>query len=338
MILLYSPVKIAVIGATGIVGREVLNLLEKRHFPIETLRCFASVDSEGKSMRFSGEDIVLETLSEDKLHNIDLAIFCTRKEISSKWIPYFVRQKTIVIDNSSAFRLDPNVPLIIPEINLNMLAKHHYIIASPNCSVSIMLMALFPLHRYIPIQRIQAATYQAVSGAGFHAMQELTSATRAALEKKPYTPKELPFPSAFNLFLHNSMLNADGYVDEELKMLQETRKILSNPYVQVNATCVRVPVLRAHSQALNVTFTQEICPKKAHELLEKAPGIKVHEERSKNRFPMPIDAAGQDDVYCGRIRKDLSCSNTLDLWVVGDQILKGAALNAVQIAEYLLKS
>ncbi len=337
MILLYPPVKIAVIGATGIVGREVLNLLEKRHFPMETLRCFASLSSKGKSILFSGKNIPLETLSEDKLHSIDLAIFCTKKEVSSKWIPYLARQKTIVIDNSSAFRLDPDVPLIIPEINLKMLAKHNYIIASPNCSASIMLMALFPLHQYIPIQRIQAATYQAVSGAGFHAMQELTSATQAVLEKKPHTPKVFPFPSAFNLFLHNSALNADGYVDEELKMLQETRKILSNPHIQVNATCVRVPVLRAHSQALNVTFTQEICPEKAYELLEKAPGLKVYEERSKNRFPMPIDAAGQDDVYCGRIRKDLSCTNTLDLWVVGDQILKGAALNTVQIAEHLLK-
>lgn len=336
MILLYPPVKIAVIGATGIVGREVLNLLEKRHFPIDTLRCFASLNSEGKSILFSGKNILLETLSEDKLQNIDLAIFCARKEVSSKWVPYLVRQKTIIIDNSSAFRLKPEVPLIIPEINLAELANHNYIIASPNCSASIMLMALFPLHQYIPIQRIQAATYQAVSGAGFQAMQELTSATQAVLEKKIYTPKALPFPSAFNLFLHNSTLNADGYVDEELKMLQETRKILSNPHIRVNATCVRVPVLRAHSQALNVTFARDFCPKKAYELLEKAPGIKVYEERSKNRFPMPIDAAEQNDVYCGRIRKDLSCANALDLWVVGDQILKGSALNTIQIAEHLL--
>lgn len=336
MISLYPPVKIAVIGATGIVGREVLSLLEKRHFPIKTLRCFASLDSKDQSILFSGENIPLETLSEDKLHNIDLAIFCAKKEVSSKWIPYLAKQKTIIIDNSSAFRLDPNVPLIIPEINLVELANHNYIIASPNCSTSIMLMVLFPLHRCIPIQRIQVATYQAVSGAGFHAMQELISATQAVLETKPYTPKALPFPSAFNLFLHNSTLNADGYVDEEVKMLQETRKILSNPHILVNATCVRVPVLRAHSQALNVTFTQEICLKKAYELLEKAPGIKVYEDRLRNRFPMPIDAAEKNDVYCGRIRKDLSCANTLDLWVVGDQILKGAALNTIQIAEHLL--
>ncbi|MDR2539437.1 MAG: aspartate-semialdehyde dehydrogenase [Chlamydiales bacterium] len=336
MILLYPPVKIAVVGATGLVGREVLNLLEKRRFPIQTLRCFASVNSKDACISFSGEKIPLEILSENTLQNIDLALFCTKKEISSQWIPYLARQKTIIIDNSSAFRLDPDVPLIIPEINLAELANHNYVIASPNCSASIMLMALFPLHQHTPIQRIQVATYQAVSGAGFHAMQEFISATQAALEKKPYTPKALPFPSAFNLFLHNSTLNADGYVDEELKMLQETRKILSHPHIQVNATCVRVPVLRAHSQALNVTFTQEICPKKAYELLEKAPGIKVYEERLKNRFPMPIDAAGQNDVYCGRIRKDLSCAHTLDLWIVGDQILKGAALNAVQIAEHLI--
>lgn len=333
MILLSPPIKIAIIGATGIVGREVLSLLQKRHFPIDTIRCFASTRSEGKSLVFAEQNIRLETLSKEKLQNIDLAIFCTSKEVSYQWIPYLTAQKTLVIDNSSAFRLDPTVPLIIPEINLEEITKHNYIIASPNCSASIMLMALFPIHKHFPIQRIHAATYQAVSGAGFHAMQELTHATQAALEGKPFTPKALPYPSAFNLFLHNSALNPNGYVDEELKMLYETQKILSNPHIQVNATCVRVPVLRAHSQALNVTFSQDICPQKAYEILKKAPGIKVCEER----FPMPIDAAGQNDVYCGRIRKDLSCAHTLDLWVVGDQILKGAALNTVQIAEHLLK-
>lgn len=332
MILLSPPVKIAVIGATGIVGREVLCLLQKRNFPIDTLRCFASPHSEGQSLLFGEQNIRLETLSKERLQNIDLAIFCARKEISLQWIPYLAAQKTIVIDNSSAFRLEPDIPLIIPEINIKELRKHHYIIASPNCSAAIMLMVLYPLHKHSPIRRIHAATYQAVSGAGFHAMQELTHATQAALEGKTFAPKALPYPSAFNLFLHNSTLHPNGYVEEEVKMLYETQKILSSN-IQVNATCVRVPVLRAHSQALNVTFSQDISPQEAYELLERSPGVKV----CKAHFPTPIDAAGQNDVYCGRIRKDLSCAHTLDLWVVGDQILKGAALNTVQIAEHLIK-
>jgi aspartate-semialdehyde dehydrogenase len=333
MILLCPPVKIAVIGATGIVGKEVLCLLQKRHFPIDTIRCFASTHSKGKSLTFSGQSITLETLSEECLQNIDLAIFCTKKEISRQWVPFLAAKKTIVIDNSSAFRLEANIPLIIPEINLEELSKHHYIIASPNCSASIMLMVLSPLHKRFSIRRIHAATYQAVSGAGFHAMQELTYATQAALKGEPFIPKALPYPSAFNLFLHNSTLHPNGYVEEELKMLYETQKILSTTNIQVNATCVRVPVLRAHSQALNVTFSQDVCVQQAYEILQKSPGIRVCREH----FPMPIDAAGQNDVYCGRIRKDLSCAHTLDLWVVGDQILKGAALNSVQIAEHLLK-
>lgn len=332
MILLSPPVKVAVIGATGIVGREVLHLLQKRNFPIDTLRCFASLESQGQSLLFDGQNIPLETLSEKRLENIDLAIFCTRKEISLQWAPYLAAQKTIVIDNSSAFRLELDTPLVIPEINVEELYKHHYIISSPNCSASIMLMVLYPLHKHTPIRRIHAATYQAVSGAGFRAMQELTNATQAALAGKTFTPKALPYPSAFNLFLHNSTLHPNGYVEEEVKMLQETQKILSSD-IQVNATCVRVPVLRAHSQALNVTFFQDVSPQEAYELLEKSPGVRV----CKEHFPTPIEAAGQSDVYCGRIRKDLSCDHTLDLWVVGDQILKGAALNTVQIAEHLVE-
>ncbi len=332
-----ESINLAIVGATGAVGNELLKVLEKRAFPIRKLRCFASERSVGKSIIFQEKTIPIEILTEEVFEDIDIAIFSAGSRIARQWAP-IASKRAFVIDNSSAFRLDADVPLIIPEINAHALQPHHRILSCPNCSAAIMLMAIAPLHRRFKVQRIVAATYQAASGAGFLAMQELEEETRAHLEQRPYQRSVMPHPYAFNLFTHNSPLNEEGYVEEELKMLHETRKILEDDNIWVNATCVRVPILRAHSEALNVTFHNPITVAEAYATLNGAPGLKILEDRKNNRFPMPIDASGQEDVLCGRIRLDPSFPNTLDLWVVGDQLLKGAALNAVQIAELLLRT
>jgi aspartate-semialdehyde dehydrogenase len=328
---------IAIVGATGVVGGELLNILKRRQFPIGELRCFASPRSLGKSLLFRGEKIPLEVLSPQAFENCDIAFFSAGSKVSREWIPKALEYKTRVVDSSSAFRLDSNVPLVIPEINGHALQKHHRLAASPNCSTTIMLMAAAPLHRRFSMKRIVAATYQAASGAGYAAMRELEEETLAHLEQRPYTRTAMPHPYAFNLFPHNSALNTEGYAEEEVKMLEETRKILNDPDIWVNATCVRVPVLRAHSEALNISFREPVCVEECYDILNTAPGVKILEDRARNRFPMPSDASFQDAVLCGRIRKDPSFPNTLDLWVVGDQLLKGAALNAVQIAELFLE-
>lgn len=324
---------IALVGATGAVGQEILKLLEKRSFPIKSLRCFASPRSQGKRVAFRGEKIEFETLKPGCFKNADLLFFCAGKKISVEYVPQAVEEGALVIDSSSAFRQDPSVPLVIPEINLHALDAHRGIVASPNCTTSLMLMALAPLHRLVPIRRIVAATYQAASGAGARAMEELQEETRAFLSGKKYARTVMPFPYAFNLFSHNSQLLENGYVEEEMKMVHETRKILEDESIQVTATCVRVPVLRAHSMALNVEFSGEITLEEIYTRLRSAPGLAILEDRQANRFPMPLDASGHDEVYCGRIRQDPTQPHTFEFWVVGDQLLKGAALNAVQIAE-----
>lgn len=327
---------IGLVGATGAVGQEILQLLEEHAIPIARLRCFASERSRGTTVLFHRQAIPVDTLSLGCFSNCDVVFFCAGGEISRQWAPIAVDEGAIVIDSSSYFRMYPNIPLIIPEINPHALKAHHRVIASPNCSTTLMLMALAPLHQRVKIKRVVAATYQAASGAGAQAMRELCEETRCHLETKTFTRTVIPFPYAFNLFTHNSALNQNGYVEEELKMLHETRKILEDDTIQVNATCVRVPVLRAHSEALNVTFHDALSAAEAYAILEKAPGVKICEDRTKNRFPMPIDASGQKAVLCGRIREDQTFPNTLDLWVVGDQLLKGAGLNAVQILELFL--
>jgi aspartate-semialdehyde dehydrogenase len=331
-----SSIRLAIVGATGAVGKELLSVLEKRKFPLASLRCFASPRSSGKHVTFRGETLPIETLNEDSFEDVDIAIMSAGRNIAFEYAPIAVRSGAIVIDNSSAFRREEKVPLVIPEINAHALKKHEGIIASPNCSTTIMLMALAPLHRQFGIRRVVAATYQAASGAGAAAMEELKAETRAVLDGIPFTRKILPFPYAFNLFTHNSPLAPDGYVDEELKMLHETRKILEDESIGVSATCVRVPVLRAHSEALNVTFRLPVTAAMATEILKRAPGLTWLENQACNRFPMPSDASGQDAVFWGRVREDFSFPHTLNLWVVGDQLLKGAALNAVQIAEQLI--
>jgi aspartate-semialdehyde dehydrogenase len=331
-----KKIKLAIVGATGAVGAELLQVLEKRNFPIDELRLFASPRSRRKKLSFRGKNLPVQELSEQAFQDIDMAIFSAGCKVAREWAPIAIEKGVKVIDNSSAFRMDPDVPLIIPEINPQALRDDHFLISSPNCSAAIMLMAAAPLHRRFKIVRIVAATYQAASGAGFQAMKELEEETRAQLEKRPFARSVMPHPYAFNLFPHDSPIDDNGYAEEELKMLHETRKILNDDQISIHATCVRVPVLRAHSEALNITFNQPVSVEEAYEVLGKAPGLTILEDRKRNRFPMPSDATGQDDVFCGRIRKDLSFPNTLDLWVVGDQLLKGAALNAVQIAELIL--
>ncbi|MCI0381741.1 MAG: aspartate-semialdehyde dehydrogenase [Chlamydiae bacterium] len=324
---------LAIIGATGAVGREILRVLEKRRFPVDDLFCFASAHSLGQSLSFQGKEVPIEILHTDSFQNIDLAIFCAGKTVSLLYIPNALASKATIIDASSAFRLSPNIPLIIPEINGHLLQNKPRIIASPNCVTTIMLMALFPLHQKFQIKRIVLSTYQAASGAGLKAMEELQEETKAVLENKIFERKIWPFPYAFNLFPHDSPISEDGYCEEEIKIIMETKKIIADDSIQIAPTCIRVPVVRSHSISLNIEFKGKIEKQDAIHLLSNAPGIKILENWEENRFPMPIDANHEDAIFCGRIRKDLSQKNTLEMWVVGDQLLKGAALNVVQIAE-----
>lgn len=300
---------IAVIGASGAVGSLIVKLLQDRKFPHE------------KILEFNRSNPL------KSLDGIDLAFFAAGSTVSKEWIP---KAKCICIDSSSAFR--NQYPLIIPEINPHSIKGN--ILTSPNCAATILLMPLFPLHRLFIVKRVIASTYQAASGAGAALMKELKEETRAELENRPYNHL-LPFPYAFNLFLHNSPLMENGYVEEELKMLHETRKILEDETIALSATCVRVPVLRAHSISANVEFEKPFTLNQVYDALKTMPGVKVFEDRSNNRFPTPLDATGQNDIFCGRFRIDPSRPNTLEFWAVGDQLLKGAALNAVQIAEKL---
>ncbi len=324
-----QPLHVAIVGATGAVGKELLALLEKSPLSLRKLTCFASPKSIGKTITFRREHLSIESLSTHCFTGVDLALFCAGKEIAKMWASKAVAEGALVIDNSSAFRRDANVPLVIPEINPEALSQHRGIIASPNCTTTLMLMALFPLHNVNPIQRIHAATYQAISGAGQKAMDELLQEMRLSLEGGTYQPMSYPYPLAWNLFTHNSPMQENGYVEEELKMVHETHKILNDETIAVHATCVRVPVLRAHSIALHVTCKEPVEMKRMISLLQCAPGICI----SENVPHMPLDASGQGAVFCSRIRQDLFDPHALSLWVVGDQLLKGAALNVLQIAE-----
>jgi aspartate-semialdehyde dehydrogenase len=312
---------VAVIGATGAVGREIVRLLLERRFPMKCLRLFASAKSIGSTVH----GISVEAL--ETLDGIDLAFFAAGSSVSKQWIP---NAKCLCIDSSSAFR--GQAPLIIPEINPHAIKEHRGVISSPNCTATVLLMPLFSLHRLFGVKRIVVSTYQAASGAGQKLMQELEDATRAHLAGGSYA-HSLPFPYAFNLYPHNSVLHESGYVEEELKMRSETRKILEDETIAMSATCVRVPVLRAHSVSANVEFKKPFTLEEVYHALRHVPGVKLLEERKQNRFPTPWDATGKEEVFCGRFRLDPSQPQTLEFWAVGDQLLKGAALNAVQIAE-----
>ncbi len=329
---------VAIAGVTGAVGAEFIATMNKRAFRVGKLKALASARSAGKTIDFRGESIVIEELTEKSFAGVDIALFSAGSGISRKFAPVAVQAGAIVVDNSSAFRMDPNVPLVIPEINANRIAAHQGIIANPNCSAITALVPLWPIHRANRIRRVIISTYQAASGAGAAAMKELLESTRASLDGQSYQLRVMPHLCAFNVFNHDSAIDpATGYNDEETKVMQETRKIFEDDGIAVGVTCVRVPVLRAHCQAITLECERPISEAAVREILSHAPGVKIVDDRTKNYFPMPIDASGQDDVLVGRIRSDLSdaSGHSISMFVAADQLLKGAALNAIQIAELL---
>ncbi len=327
--------RVAILGATGAVGAELLELLAERDFPLADLKLLASPRSAGKTLLFKGAEIPVVAVGEDSFENVDLVLASAGGATSKLWAPKAVKAGAVVIDNSSAFRMDPNVPLVVPEVNPEAAAMHQGIIANPNCTTILMTVAIWPLHQVQPIQRVVVATYQSASGAGARAMEEVKAQALAILQGETPKTEAFPYPLAFNLFPHNSSLNDLGYCEEEMKMVNETRKIFNAPDLKVTATCVRVPVLRAHSESINLEFKQPFSVTKAREILANSPGVQLVEDWQANYFPMPIDATGRDPVLVGRIRQDISHPCGLEMWICGDQIRKGAALNAVQIAELL---
>ena len=330
---------VAIVGATGAVGIEILKCLADRNFPTRSLRLFASPRSAGKTLPFRGEQLVIEPLTKECFKGIDIALFSAGSSISKEFAPLAVAAGAVVVDNSSAFRMDTDIPLVVPEINSSALAQHRGIIANPNCVAIIATVPLWPIHKHNRIRRLIASSYQAASGAGAAAMAELRDSTQAHLEGRDYQHKVLPHPYAFNLFSHNASVDPEtGYNGEELKFMQESRKIFGDESIAMSITCVRVPVLRAHAIALTIECEKPITPAEVRALLIGADGVKLVDDQSNNYFPMPKDASGQGDVLVGRVRQDLSdpSGKTISLFVAGDQLLKGAALNAVQIAEQLI--
>ena len=330
---------VAITGATGAVGVELLKCLDQRRYPVKELRLLASARSKGKELTFQGKPAVVDGLTEEQFEGVDIAFFSAGGKISREFVPKAVKRGALVIDNSSAFRMDPEVPLVIPEINPEAANEHKGIIANPNCSTIIAITPLWPIHRVNPIRRLIVTTYQAASGAGAAAMRELLDSTHAYLHNKEHIPTVLPHPYAFNLFCHNSAIDSEnGYNEEEIKVIQETWKIFGDPAMRISATCVRVPVLRAHSEALVFECESPVTAEEVRSLLEHAPGIRIVDRVAESYFPMPRDASGKDDILVGRIRKDLSdpSGRSITMFVCGDQLLKGAALNAVQIAELMV--
>jgi len=329
---------LAIAGVTGAVGQEFLSIIEERDFPFDSLKMLASSRSKGKKIDFKGKTYVVEELGKNSFAGIDIALFSAGGGRSKEFAPAAVEAGAVVVDNSSMFRMDPDVPLVIPEINADAIAEHKGIVANPNCSTIIGIVPVWPLHKANPVKRMVISTYQAASGAGMSAMLELESQSREILAGKEPTCKAFPCQIAFNCFNHNSALEQNGYNGEEMKMVNETRKIFDCPQIAVTCTCVRIPVMRAHCESINLEFTEEITPDEVRDLLGTAPGVTVMDDRENNRFPMPIDASGKDDILVGRIRRDESLPENrgINIWVAGDQLRKGAALNAVQIAEKLL--
>lgn len=331
-----KSINVAILGATGAVGQELLELLESRNFPLGQLKLLASARSAGSEVIFKGQKLVVEEVSEEAFQGVDLVLASAGGSTSKYWAPIAVKAGALVIDNSSAFRMNPNIPLIVPEINPEAAENHQGIIANPNCTTILMGVAIWPLHQVQPIKRIVVSTYQSASGAGARAMEEVKVQSQAILNNQAPQAEILPYPLAFNLFPHNSALNEQGYCEEEMKMVNETRKIFGSPDILVTPTCVRVPVLRAHSESVNLEFETPFDVQKARDIISNSPGVKLVEDWQNNYFPMPIDATGKDEVLVGRIRQDISNPNGLELWLCGDQIRKGAALNAIQIAELMV--
>lgn len=356
-----SKYNIAIVGASGAVGSEFRQILEERNFPVGELRIFGSNRSAGSKVSFKGKEITVRELmfNEEEFQGIDIVLSSPGKSVSKKLAPFAIQAGAVIVDNTSAFRMDPKIPLVVPEINAADIKKHKGIIANPNCSAIIMLMAVAPLHKKNPVKRIIVSTYQSASGAGAKAMRELYTQTAEFMGRvnskkdedelvsientvkeinsgKSLEKKAFPHQISFNLFSHNSAVSENGYNEEELKIIEETRKILHSDKLRICPTCVRVPVFRAHSETVILEFSKKMTPEAARKILGKAEGVRVVDDWKKNYFPMPIEASGGDDVLVGRIREDLSFKNGLALFVAGDQLRKGAALNAVQIAEKLV--
>ena len=328
---------VAVVGATGAVGVEMIKTLEKRNFPASRLTLLASARSVGKKLNFRGQEIEIKELRKDSFTGIDIALFSAGGSVSKEFAPVAAKAGCVVIDNSSAFRMDDSVPLVIPEINAPDVRQHKGIIANPNCTTAITLMALYPLHQAFGVRRIFASSYQAVSGTGAKALEELQRQVEQIVEGKPVTREVYPHQIAFNVLPHVDSFLPSGYTKEEMKMENEGRKIMHHPGFRASVTCVRVPVYRAHSVAVSAEFEQPVAPDAARDVLLKAPGLDVVDNPEKKEYPLPLYAAEKYNCQVGRIRQDCALDNGICFWVAGDQLLKGAALNAVQIAEELLK-
>lgn len=326
---------IAIAGATGAVGSEFMAVLKRRNFPVASIRALGSVRSAGKTVRFGDQPVVVEELTDQSFQKIDIAFFSAGSEVARRFAPVARQAGAVVIDNSPAFRMDTDVPLVIPEINADDVRGHHGIIANPNCTAAVALMAIYPLHRAFGVSRVIAASYQAVSGTGARAIAELKQQVEAIAQNRPALPEVYPHQIAFNVLPHVGSFSQSGYTSEEEKLQNEGRKIMHLPEFKASVTCVRVPVYRAHSVAVTAEFDRPVSVEQAREVLAKAPGLELVDEPHNSRYPLPLDVAGKDNCAVGRVRRDCALANGLSFWVAGDQLLKGAALNAVQIAELL---
>ena len=331
-------VNVAIVGATGAVGQEFLTVLAERNFPIKNLKLLASARSAGKTVDYCGQTYTIEELTHDSFKDVQIAFFSAGGSISKEFAPSAVKAGAVCIDNTSAFRMKDGVPLVVPEVNPEQIHKHNGLIANPNCSTIIMNVPVWPLHKANRVKRVIVSTYQAVSGAGAQGLYDLEQQMKAYAAGGPIEKKLFPHQIVNNLFCHNTKIGEEGYNEEEMKMVKETRKIFGDPKIMVTATCVRVPIPRAHSESINLEFERPITPDQVREILRKAPGVTIVDDRERNHFPMPLEASGQDNVLVGRIRQDISRDDGrgIELFVSGDQVRKGAATNAVQIGEKLV--
>ncbi len=337
-ILYMNPKVVAVVGATGLVGRKMIETLENRNFPVKAIKFLASERSRGRKLTYRGEEIPVEVLDENSFKGIDVALFSAGGSTSRKFAPIAAKDGCVVVDNSSAWRMDPNVPLVVPEVNAHEIKNHKGIIANPNCSTIQMVVVLKPIHDYAKIQRVVVSTYQAVSGAGQNAVQELLNQMQAYVEGKPLEVKVFPHQILFNCIPQipqKDAFEANGYTNEEMKMVNETKKIMGDASIQVTATTVRVPVINSHSESVNIQTEKKVTAEQARELLAKAPGVVLMDDPAKQIYPLATTSVGRWETFVGRIREDISHPSALDMWIVSDNLLKGAAYNAVQIAEYL---
>ncbi|MEW5818756.1 MAG: aspartate-semialdehyde dehydrogenase [Cyanobacteriota bacterium] len=332
-----SEPRVAILGATGVVGQEILNILEERNFPYKSIKFLASARSAGKLLNFNSKQFTIEEATPDSFNDIDLVLSSAGSSTSKKFVDDIVKRGAVMVDNTSAFRMDKGIPLVIAGANDEDLKQHKGVIANPNCSTSQLILILKPLHDVNKIKRMIVSTYQSVSGAGKNAIDELIASSKAKLNNQEFSPKALQKNIGFNLIPHIDSFVENGYTKEEMKVVNETRKILHAPDMQISCTAVRVPVLISHSESVNIEFENPMSPATVREILSGAYGVEVWDEPEKNIYPTPVDAAGQDPVYVGRIRADISCNNGISLWVVADNLRIGAALNTVKIAEKLIE-